>query len=104
MVIVFTKFPIKLEFNEQYSAHLKDAVKKHQVEEQPGFIEMKLLAPQHMPHVSENNNFTIVTGWKDMKSFLDYTKREAFAKSHENLPPKEWFSGRPEVEVYENIG
>ena len=34
MVIVFTKFPIKLEFNEQYSAHLKVAVKKHQVEKQ----------------------------------------------------------------------
>ncbi len=37
MVIVFTKFPIKLEFNEQYSAHLKVAVKKHQVEKQAGF-------------------------------------------------------------------
>ncbi len=103
MVIVLTKFPIKLEFNEQYSAHLKEAVKTHKIEVQPGFIDMRLLAPQHMPHVSENNNFTIETTWKDMKSFLDYTKSDAFSKSHENLPPRDWFSGRPEVEVYETI-
>jgi len=103
MVIVFTKFPIKPEFNEQYSAHLKEAVTKHQVEEQPGFKEMRLLEPQHMPHVSEANNFTIETTWNNMKSFLDYTRSEAFSKSHENKAPKDWFSGGPEVEVYETI-
>lgn len=103
MVIVLTKFPIKLEFSEQYAAHLKEAVKKHQVEEQAGFIDMKLLAPQQMPHVSEANNFTIETTWKDMKSFLDYTKSDAFSKSHEDMPPKDWFSARPEVEVYKTI-
>jgi heme-degrading monooxygenase HmoA len=103
MVIVFTKFPVKVEFNEQYSAHLKEAVTKHQVESQAGFLEMKLLAPQHMPHISEANNFTIETRWEDMKSFLDYTRSDVFSKSHENLAPKDWFTGRPEVEVYETI-
>ncbi len=103
MVTVFTKFPIKPEFNEQYSAHLKDAVTKHQMEEQAGFLQMQLLAPKNMPHATQNENFIIQTNWKDMDSFVNYTKSEAFQKSHENMPSRDWFNGRPSVEIFETI-
>lgn len=103
MVTVFTKFPIKPEFNEQYSAHLKDAVTKHKMEDQAGFLQMQLLAPRNMPHAAQNENFIIQTNWKDMDSFVNYTKSEAFSKSHENMPSRDWFSGRPSVEIFETI-
>ncbi|WP_457744541.1 antibiotic biosynthesis monooxygenase family protein [Sulfurimonas sp.] len=103
MVTVFTKFPIKEEFFEEYATHLKEAVTKHEMDKQAGYVEMKLLAPKSVPHMSENNMFIIETIWEDMKSFMAYTQSEAFKKSHENMPPREWFAGRPEVEVYETI-
>ena len=103
MVTVFTKFPIKEEFQKEYADHLKEAVLAHEIDKQPGFIEMKLLAPKFIPHMGENNMFMIETLWQDMKSFMAYTQSEAFKKSHENMPPHEWFAGKPEVEVYESI-
>jgi len=103
MVTVLTKFPIKEEFSKEYATHLKDAVTKHEIEQQEGFVEMKLLAPQSIPHIAENNTFVIETIWQDMKSFMTYTQSEAFKKSHENMPPRDWFAGRPTVEVYETI-
>jgi len=103
MLTVFTKFPIKKEFQAEYTTHLKEAVKKHNIEEQPGCTAMNLLAPQSNPMTGENNVFIIETIWEDMQSFIAYTQSEAFKKSHENMPSKEWFAGKPAVEVYENI-
>ncbi len=103
MIIVFTKFPIKAEHYEEYSKYLKGAVEKHNIKEQVGFVDMRLLAPQNLPIVEENSQFIIETVWKNIKNFTDYTQSEAFKKSHEDMPPHDWFSGRPEVKVYETI-
>ena len=67
MVTVFTKFPIKEEFHKEYAVHLKEAVKKHEMDQQAGYIEMKLLAPQSIPHIGENNMFIIETIWVSTK-------------------------------------
>ncbi len=104
MVTVFTKFPVKKEFRQEYAKHLVEAVKEHNIDQQEGYKGMKLLSPGSFPQMAENNMFIIETLWQDMESFTAYTESEAFKKSHENLPPREWFEGRPEVEVYENIG
>jgi len=103
MVTIFTKFPVKEEFHKEYTAHLKEAVKKHNIEDQAGCKTMNLLAPQSNPMTGENNTFIIETIWEDMQSFMAYTQSEAFKKSHENMPPREWFAGKPSVEVYESI-
>ena len=63
---------------------------------------MNLLAPQSNPMTGENNTFIIETIWDNMQSFISYTQSEAFKKSHENMPPREWFTGKPSVEVYES--
>lgn len=103
MVVVLTKFPIKEEFKSEYSKHLKNAVGKHEISTQKGFIDMKILEPKAIPHMGENNNFAIETTWEDMDSFIAYTQSEAFRKSHQNMPPREWFASHPTVEVYETI-
>jgi heme-degrading monooxygenase HmoA len=103
MITVLTKFPIKEEFFDEYTTHLKEAMAKHDISNQPGFSSMKIMAPKPIPHMSENNMFVIETIWNDMPSFLAYTQSEAFKKSHENMPPRDWFAGRPSVEVYETI-
>ena len=103
MITVFTKFPIKAEHYEEFANHIKEAVKKHNIEAQDGFLDMRLLAPQNLPMIEENSQFIIETSWKDIKSFTNYTISDDFKKSHENLPPHDWFAGRPEVKVYETI-
>lgn len=103
MIVVFTKFPVKAEHFEEYKIYVKDAVNKHNIKEQKGFVDMRLLAPQNLPMIEENSQFIIESIWEDIKSFTDYTQSEAFKKSHENMPPHDWFAGRPEVKVYETI-
>ena len=103
MVVVLTKFPIKEAFHEAYRTHLKEAVTKHEIERQAGFVEMKLLAPKSIPHMGENNMFVIETRWESMQHFMAYTQSDAFKKSHENMPSAAWFAGKPGVEIYETI-
>ncbi len=103
MVVVFTRFPVKSEYKEEYTKHLKEVSAKYNVQSQPGCLEMKLLAPKDTQFSTENNYFTIVTGWKDMQSFTNYVQSDAFKESHSDMPPQEWFAGKPVVEVYENI-
>jgi len=103
MVTVFTKFPVQDEFKEEYTAHLKEAVKKHNIEEQPGCTAMNLLAPQSNPMTGDNNTFIIETVWENMQTFIAYTQSDAFKESHKNMPPREWFAGKPSVEIYESI-
>ncbi len=103
MITVFTKFPIKEAFHKEYAAHLKEAVKSHNIQDQKGCSAMNLLAPQSNPMMGDNNVFIIETIWDDMQSFMAYTQSDAFKKSHENMPPREWFDGKPSVELYESI-
>ncbi len=103
MIVVLTRFPIKPEFSEEYSKHLKEVISTHKVEEQPGYVRLDLLAPKNVEHISNNNKFVIKTVWEDMKSFMAYTQSEVFKESHKNMPSREWFAGQPEVEIYETI-
>jgi len=103
MITVFSKFPIKAEFCEEYRKYLKDLAKDYMAQEHKGFVDMRLLAPQNLPIVKANSQFIIETSWEDIKSFTDYTESEAFKKLHEDLPPDDWFAGSLEVKVYETI-
>jgi heme-degrading monooxygenase HmoA len=103
MIVVFTKFPIKAEHFEEYKTYIKGAVDKHNIKEQKGFVDMRLLSPQNLPMVEDNSQFIIESIWEDIKSFTDYTQSEAFKKAHEDKPPHDWFADRPEVKVYETI-
>jgi len=99
MIIVHTRLPIKPEHKEEFLAHL--ANKQMDLQNFDGFVEMNVLKPINIPHMGKNDTFIIESKWQDMPSFMAYTKSEAFKKSHENLPPREWFAAQPSVEVYE---
>lgn len=103
MIVVMTKFPINPEYSKNFEERAKYQFGEKGLSEQEGFIKMNILKPLPFPPGNSNNIFTIETYWKDMESFKRYTESESFAKAHENPPPKEWFTGRPTVEVYEVI-
>lgn len=103
MVVVLTKFPIKPEFMKDFEERSKERFGEHGIDKMEGFLGMKILAGRSFPSMPQNNQVVIITYWKDMESFLNYTKSQAFAEAHKNPPPKEWFAGNPSVEIYETI-
>ncbi|WP_041353942.1 antibiotic biosynthesis monooxygenase family protein [Nitratiruptor sp. SB155-2] len=100
MIVVHTRLPIKPEFQEQFVKHLREKT-GIDLSDMEGFEGMQILTPLSIPHMPPNNTFIVETKWKDLQSFLGYTKSDTFKKSHENLPPKEWFAAQPSVEVFE---
>ncbi len=103
MVVVFTKFPINPEYVQDFVKFAKENFGEKGLAEQEGFIKMNLLEPKEFPPGNKNNTFIIETYWESFEAFVKYTRSESFRKSHETLPPKEWFAGRVSVELYEVI-
>jgi len=103
MIVVMTKFPINPDHLKDFEERAKSQFGEKGLSNQEGFIKMNILKPLPFPPGSNNSIFIIETYWENMESFKRYTESEAFAKAHENPPPKEWFTGRPVVEVYEVI-
>ena len=104
MVVVLVKFPINLEYKEQFKEFAIKKFGEHGIKEMEGFVSMEILEPKQLsPNMPPNNNFIIKTVWENMEAFQKYTESEAFRKAHEKQPPKEFFAGRPTVEVYEVI-
>ena len=61
----------------------------------PGFIRNEVLKP------IRSDYYVIMTHWETMEDFERWTKSEEFRKSHENVPPKEAFSGPNVLEIHE---
>ncbi len=101
MIVVHTRLPIKEEFQEEFLNHLQDKLLDKDLQNLEGFEGMGLLKPLSIPNMPKNLVFVVETRWRDLPSFLAYTRSEAFRKSHQNLPPKEWYAGQVGVEVFQ---
>lgn len=103
MVVVLTKFPINPDYREEFEKRAVEKFGEHGIDRIEGFMGMKVLSGKSFPSMPPNDNVVVITYWKDMDSFLNYTKSDVFAKAHQNPPPREMFKGPPSVEVYQVI-
>lgn len=103
MVVVFTKFNVNPEFREEFEKRALEKFGENGIEKIDGFLGLKILSGKSFPSMPPNDNVVIITYWKDMDGFINYTNSEAFAKAHQNPPPKEMFKSAPSVEIYEVI-
>lgn len=103
MVVVFTKFNVNPEFREEFEKRALEKFGENGIEKIDGFLGLKILSGKSFPSMPTNDNVVIITYWKDMDGFINYTNSEAFAKAHQNPPPKEMFKSTPLVEIYEVI-
>ncbi|RMD47027.1 MAG: antibiotic biosynthesis monooxygenase [Aquificota bacterium] len=103
MIVVMTKFPINPKYSKEFEERAISQFGEKGLSEQEGFVKMNILKPLPFPPGSENNIFIIETYWENIESFKKYTESKAFAEAHKEPPPKEWFTGRPTVEIYEII-
>ena len=98
-----TRLPVNPEFKEQFRERVKDKFGEKGLSDQKGFVKMNILEPKSFPSMPENNTFVVETYWETMEDFVAYTQSQSFADAHKDLPPKEWFTGHPTIEVYEII-
>ena len=104
MVIVHVKFPINPEYKEDFKNFAVAKFGEHGINTLEGFVSMRILEPKQLsPMMPQNNFFIIETVWEDMEAFQNYMESDLFRKAHEKQPPKEFFTGRPIVEVYEVV-
>jgi len=100
MIVVMTRFNVNPEKKEIFEERMAN-FGENGIENQKGFISLKVLSPKTFPSMPPNNTYIIETVWEDMDSFIEYTKSEAFRKAHENPLPREVFLSPPSVEIYE---
>ncbi|MCX7738072.1 MAG: antibiotic biosynthesis monooxygenase [Hydrogenothermaceae bacterium] len=103
MILVLTRFSINSEYREEFEKRAVEKFGEHGIDQIEGFMGMKVLGGKSFPSMPQNDSVIVITYWKDMDSFLNYTKSDAFAKAHQNPPPKEMLKGSPSVEVYKVI-
>jgi heme oxygenase (mycobilin-producing) len=66
------------------------------VDRMPGFIDMQVLRP------CEGNTYVVLTRWKSLEAFKDWTQSEAFISAHRKQTPG-LAQSRPTLEIYEDF-
>lgn len=69
----------------------------HGIEEQPGFRELKLLAP-----VDADEHVTM-TVWDSIEDYQSWREGQSFDRAHEGTSADEAFSAPNEVEIHEVV-
>ena len=95
VVVVSNRIPVAKGAEEEFERRWKN--RKWTIANHPGFIRTEVLKPVRADH------YVVVTHWKTMKEFEDWTKSDAFMESHANAPPKQSFSGPSKLEIHEII-
>lgn len=64
------------------------------VDRMPGFVDMQVLRP------NEGRIYIVLTRWKSLESFKEWTESQAFVSAHRKQSPG-LAEGRPALEIYE---
>lgn len=67
----------------------------HGIEDQPGFIELRLLRPV------EAEGFVTMTTWESLEAYEDWRDGEDFERAHAGRSADEAFTAPNEVEIHE---
>lgn len=98
MFIVMNRFPVRLEFAEQFEARIRNRPRR--VESQPGFVRAQLLRP-----VNSGDPYVVLTAWETKADFETWVNADTFSQKHTGprTLSKEVFSGPNQVETFELI-
>jgi heme oxygenase (mycobilin-producing) len=66
------------------------------IDDMPGFIQNQVLRP-----VSEGAPYVVLTLWESQEHFEAWTQSEAFRKAHTGGLPREAYTARNQVEIFE---
>ena len=92
MVIIMNRIPVARGREQDFEKTF--AERDRVVDRMPGFIDMQVLRP------CEGNTYIVLTRWKSIEAFKDWTQSEAFISAHRKQTPG-LAENRPTLEVYE---
>ena len=92
MVIVMNRIPVAPGREQDFEKTF--AERDRAVDRMPGFIDMQVLRP------TEGNIYVVLTRWKSLDAFKDWTQSEAFISAHRKQTPGV-AENRPTLEIYE---
>ena len=92
MVIVMNRIPVAPGREQDFEKTF--AERDRAVDRMPGFIDMQVLRP------TEGNTYVVLTRWKSIEAFKDWTESEAFISAHRKQTPG-LAENRPTLEIYE---
>jgi len=95
VVVVSNRIPVQKGFEETFEQRWKN--RKWSIADHPGFIRTEVLKPVKGDH------YIVVTRWRSMKDFENWTNSDAFTESHANAARREAFSGPSQLEIHEVI-
>ncbi len=99
MFVTMNRIPVNPEFRDAFEQRFADRARL--VDKAPGFIRNMVLRP-----VEESSDRHIVlTLWESKKTFLDWTKSDAFKKAHAEVrkAPEGMYLGPGKIEVFETV-
>lgn len=98
MFIVMNRIPVHPEYAEQFEERFRN--RAHLVDGMPGFIRNEVLKP-----ASEGKPYIVMTYWQTREDFERWTQSDEFKQGHARSGslPKEAFSGRNELEMFDVI-
>jgi heme oxygenase (mycobilin-producing) len=110
-VIVTNRIPVAEGHNIDFEERFRRRV--HLVDQSPGFIRNEVHRPRPMrfdrdtgewtPNLDKQGHYEVKTWWRSMDAFIAWTRSESFRLAHADRPPKEMFSGPPEIVIHEIV-
>ncbi|AQU80348.1 antibiotic biosynthesis monooxygenase [Planococcus faecalis] len=86
---VFNNIPVTDEGRDLFESRFQNRV--GMVEKEPGFAAIRVLRPLY------SDTYTILTLWKDEKSFKDWQESQAYGHAHAKRGTKEGIDKRPNI-------
>ncbi len=110
-VIVTNRIPVA----EGHGIDFEDRFRRrvHLVDQSPGFLRNEVHRPRPMvfdratgewSHDDQKSGYyEVKTWWRSMDDFVAWTQSDFFRIAHSERPPKEMFSGQPELVIHEVV-
>jgi len=94
MYIVTNRVPVADEYVEMFEQRFRE--RAGQIDKQPGFVRMQVMRPD-----TPDTPYLVQTSWVDKQAFEAWVGSEDFKLAHRNPMPKEAFSGKGGIEMFD---
>lgn len=94
MIVVQNRVQIAESYTETFVQRLKDS---YGIEEQPGFLGLKLLAPV------DAETYITMTFWESVEDYEAWKDGKAYDRAHTDRSPGEVFTAPNELEIHEVV-
>lgn len=110
MFVVTNRIPVNAAYEVSFEGRF--AERAGSLEQQPGFVDFKLLRPiskirnpqtDEIETLQEQGFYLVQTVWQSEQDFWNWTQSDAFRQAHADKPPVEMFAGQSQMEMHEII-